>query len=206
MIILLAVAGLSFFIPILLKRYRAEKHQQLLARQLRESIAAMSHAMRVGVNFQQALAYAAQEGSEPLAAEWRRVLNNVQVGRPLADALGELPARVPVSAMHWFVAAVQITQSTGGSLADVLATLAETLQDRETLRDKVAALTAQGKASGILLSLLPFIVMAALWVIVPDMAGPMFATMTGQAMLAVVMVMVFIGGLIIRKIVTIEVA
>jgi len=203
-LVLLLVIGAGF-VPIFIRRLQARARKKLLARQLREALSLMVHALRVGVSFQQALRYAAQEGAEPLAAEWRRVMHAVEIGRPLGEALNDLPERVPVHAMRWFVAAVQITQNTGGSLAEVLGALAETLQDRETLRDKVDALTAQGKASGILLSLLPFIVMAALWVIVPGMAAPMFTTLIGQMLLAAVVVLVTLGGLVIRRIVTIEV-
>ena len=101
--------------------------------------------------------------------------------------------------MGWFVASVQITQSTGGSLADVLDTLAETLQERQTLRDKVSALTAQGKASGLVLAALPFMLLAALRVIVPELVRPMFTTMAGQGMIAGVMISVTIGGLAFVK-------
>jgi tight adherence protein B len=107
--------------------------------------------------------------------------------------------------MGWFVAAVQITQSTGGSLADVLDTLSTTLQERESLRDKVSALTAQGKASGALLSALPFLVTGALFVIAPKMVAPMFTTFIGQMMLAGVLVFIVIGTVVIERIVSIRV-
>jgi len=107
--------------------------------------------------------------------------------------------------MGWFVAAVQITQSTGGTLAEVLETLAETLQERQTLRDKVSALTAQGKASGLVLAALPFMLLAALRVIVPGLVRPMFTTAAGQGMIAGIMISVAIGGLVIWKIVNIKV-
>jgi tight adherence protein B len=107
--------------------------------------------------------------------------------------------------MLWFVAAVQITQSTGGSMADVLETLSTTLQEQQTLREKIAALTAQGKASGILIGAMPFLILAALYFIAPDMVVPMFTSWLGQAMLAGVLVMVGIGGIVIGKIVTIRV-
>jgi tight adherence protein B len=107
--------------------------------------------------------------------------------------------------MRWFTTAIQITQTTGGSLADVLDTLANSLQEQQTLREKVAALTAQGKASGILLSLLPFLMMAALYLVAPDMTAPLFHTPIGQSIIAGVLVSVAIGGAIIKKIVTVKV-
>jgi len=107
--------------------------------------------------------------------------------------------------MRWFVAAVQITQSSGGSMADVLETLSTTLQEQQTLREKIGALTAQGKASGILIGAMPFFILGALYVIAPEMVIPMFTSWLGQSMLAVVLLMVTMGGFVIKKIVTIPV-
>ena len=205
MIILIALVIIALFIPVLVRKLRDQRRRLLLASQLRQSLQNMVHALKIGVGFQQALERTAEEGEMPLAAEWRRLLQTVRLGASWSDSLAELSKRVEIPEMGWFVAAVQITQSTGGSLADVLETLAETLQERQTLRDKVSALTAQGKASGGLLALLPFILLGALRVIVPDLVRPMFTTWVGQAMIAGVMVSVAIGGLVIWKIVNIKV-
>jgi tight adherence protein B len=205
MILLIVIGVLGACLPVIMKRWKAERQRLLLASQLRQSLQNMVHALRVGVSFMQALDYAAQEGEEPLVSHWRRLLQSIRVGQPLVDALRELSERVPLKEMGWFVAAVQITQSTGGSLADVLDQLSTTLQERESLRDKVSALTAQGKASGALLSALPFLVTGALFVIAPKMVAPMFTTLIGQMMLAGVLVFIVIGGVVIERIVSIRV-
>jgi len=205
MIILFALGILAFFIPVLVRKVRDQKRRLLLAAQLRQALQNMVHALRIGVGFQQALERTAQEGEMPLAGQWRRLLQSVRLGASWSDALADLSRNVDIPEMGWFVAAVQITQSTGGTLADVLDTLAETLQERQTLRDKVSALTAQGKASGFVLALLPFILLGALRVIVPDLVRPMFTTALGQAMIAGVIISVAIGGFVIWKIVNIKV-
>ncbi len=123
----------------------------------------------------------------------------------MAPSLDELGTRVTIKEMRWFVAAVQVTQTTGGSLADVLDTLSSTLQEQQTLREKVSALTAQGQVSGILIGAMPFLILLALYFIAPEMVTPMFTSWLGQLMLAGVMGMVAVGGFIIKQIVTIEV-
>jgi tight adherence protein B len=205
MIIIAALGVIALVIPLVVRKFRNQRRRVLLASQLRQALGNMVHAMRIGVGFQQALEYTAQEGEMPLAAEWRRLLQSVKLGASWSEALSELAKRVDIPEMGWFVAAVQITQNTGGTLADVLETLAETLQERQTLRDKVGALTAQGKASGLVLAALPFLLLAALRVIVPDLVKPMFTTAAGQAMIAGVMISVAAGGLVIWKIVNIKV-
>jgi len=205
MILLLAIGVGAAFVPVALKKWKAERQRALLSSQLRQSLQNMVHALRVGVSFMQALDYAAAEGEEPFVLHWRWLLQSIRVGKPLGDALRELSDRVPLREMGWFVAAVQITQSTGGSLADVLETLSDTLQEQQSLREKVSAITAQGKASGALLSALPFLVTGAMFVIAPGMVAPMFTTMIGQAMLAGVLVFIAIGSVVIRRIVSIPV-
>ena len=205
MIIIGVLGGIALFIPGIIQKFVAQRRRLLLASQLRQALQNMVHALRIGVSFQQALDYVALEAEMPLGAEWRRLTGSVRVGASWAEALTELSGRVPVPEMEWFAAAVQITLSTGGTLADVLDTLAETLQERQALRDKVSAITAQGKASGLVLALLPFVLLGALHVMVPDMVRPMFTTLIGQGMVAGVMVSVAIGGLVIWKIVDIKV-
>ncbi len=205
MIILVTLGVLAMFIPALVRKIREGKRRVLLASQLRQALQNMVHALHIGVGFQQALENVVQEAEMPLVAEWRRLLQSVSLGVPWSEALTELAKRVDIPEMGWFVAAVQITQNTGGSLAEVLETLAETLQERQILRDKVSALTAQGKASGLVLAALPFILLAALRVIVPGLVRPMFTTLAGQGMIAGIMISVVMGGLVIWKIVNIKV-
>ncbi len=205
MIIFFTLGLIALFIPAFVRKVRQGKRRILLASQLRQALQNMVHALRIGVAFQQAIAYVARDAEMPLAAEWRRLLQSVGLGVPWFEALAELAQRVDIPEMGWFVAAVQITQSTGGSLSEVLETLAETLQERQILRDKVSALTAQGKASGLVLAALPFVLLAALRVIVPGLVRPMFTTVAGQGMIAGIMVSVALGGLVIWKIVNIKV-
>lgn len=191
-------------LPFLLRSIRREHRNRLLSRQLRQSLQSMGHSLQAGSSFLQALDRTAREGEEPLVREWRTVVQSVQLGTSLHQALGDLARRVPLKEMSWFVTAVQISQQTGGSLSGVLQTLAATLQERETLRDKVSALTAQGKASGAVLGALPFLLMGALAVIAPELIRPLFITQAGQTMLAVVVILVAMGGLVIFKIVSIK--
>lgn len=205
MILILLAVMIAGALPYFLRQWKAERDRLRLASQFRASLQNLVHALRVGVALQQALEYAAREGEAPLAQEWGRVLQATRLGQPLSEALTSFRDRVGLREADWFVTAVTITQSSGGSLADVLDTLASTLQERETLREKVSALTAQGKASGILLTTLPYALMAALALIAPEFSGALFKTTAGQMVIAGVTVSLMMGALVIKKIVTIEV-
>lgn len=205
MILMGIFAALAACVPWLWRRVKEERRRERLASQLRQSLLSLVHALRIGVGFTQALEYVARECPDPLGSHWRHLLQSLQIGKSMPQATEELAVQVPLKEMRWFVAAVQITQTTGGSLAEVLETLSSTLQEQQSLREKIAALTAQGKVSGILLGGLPFLVLAALYIIAPEMVSPMFGSWLGQTMLAGVIVMVSAGGFVIKKIVTIRV-
>jgi tight adherence protein B len=205
MILFFFFAGLVGAIPYVLRRLKAERDRERLANQFRATLQNLVHALRVGVGFQQALDYVAREGEQPLAQEWSRVLQALRLGQPLHQALETFTQRVKLREVKWFVTAVNITQSTGGSLADVLDSLASTLQEQQNLREKIGALTAQGKASGILIATLPYALMGALSIVAPEFVHPLFSTNAGQLVIAAITISLIIGGFVIKKIVTIEV-
>lgn len=186
--------------------FQAQKLREQLAGQFRQSLQNMVFALRAGVGFTQAVDYAAREGQEPLAGYWRWMLQSLQVGKALPELLVEFSKRLPLREAQWFAASVQVTQSTGGSLGDVLETLTGVLQEQQGLREKISALTAQGRASGILLSALPFLVLGALSVVAPEMAAPLFHSWQGHCLLIVMAAMVATGSWIIRWIVTVPVS
>lgn len=184
-----------------LVRWRREQRLERQKRSLRLTLQQMAHALRIGAGFQQALARASQESGGELTPEWRRLYQNLQIGRPLKDALEDLAQRVPLREMRWMGTAVRVSQQTGGSLAGILDLLAGTLREREALRDKIRALTAQGKASAVILSALPFVLLIALQIIAPDLVGPLFSTVLGQGLLAGVMILVATGALVMQQII-----
>lgn len=205
MIILASIMLLVCFIPPLYRNYRKEARRRLLSQQLQQTLAQMAHALRIGVGLQQAFRYAAEEGAPPLSEEWNRLLRRVALGVSWSEAWEELPARVPIPAMKWFVVALEITRQTGGGLADVLESLAESLRERQTLWEKVSALTAPGQASGMVLAALPFVILGVLQLLVPELTRPLFTTRIGQSMLAGVLISVALGGWMIWRMVRIRV-
>jgi tight adherence protein B len=202
-IFLLVATAFSIAAPRLIRKHRAKKHRMLLARQFRASLQNMVHALRVGVGFQQSLERAAEESDPPITAEWRQLVQGLRIGQSLPEALAFFQNRMCIAEARSFATAVKVTRETGGSLSEVLETLSTTLQEREMLREKLSALTAQGRGSGYLLSVLPFLVLAGLILIAPEMALPLFRTAMGQALLAGVIVFVSIGLLVIQRIVSI---
>lgn len=141
-----------------------------------------------------------------MANHWKGLCQSLGVGQTLAEALEQFCETLGFREARWFTAAVLVTKSTGGSLADVLETLAESLNEQQALRDKIQALTAQGIASGALLSILPFVVLIAVAVMAPEIARPLVASWSGQVLLVIITALVASGGWVIYKIVTVPVS
>lgn len=205
MILVLFIIAIGAACPWIIRNVQAARQQLRLAAQFRASLQNMVHGLRIGISFHQALAYAAKESAEPMRQEWERAQQTLRLGTPLPEALNAFVQRIGLKEAETFSIAVQLTQSSGGSLADVLDTLSATLQERETLREKVAALTAQGRASGFLLALLPYALLGAMSMVEPDMAGYFFHTAMGQTLLVGITLSIATGGVFIKKIVTVPV-
>jgi tight adherence protein B len=101
-------------------------------------------------------------------------------------------------------AGLSLARATGGSLAPLLDTLAETLRERERLRGQVRALTAQGRLSGYVVGATPVVMLLVMWLIDPAFVAPVFTTPLGYGMLAAAAVLEALGAVGIRAVVRIE--
>lgn len=165
----------------------------------------MESGLRAGTSLLRAIQLAAQDSEGPLAEEWRLLLQEVQLGVTLPQALQNFEQRLPLPAIQSLMAALLILQETGGNTASVLHTLAQTLRQEAAFQGKLQALTAQGKMSGVVVSAMPFLILAALCVLTPDLARPLFVTSLGRLLLGLAAVLLILGGCCMKRIVTIEV-
>ena len=104
-----------------------------------------------------------------------------------------------------FVTAVRIARELGGNLSESLERLADTLRRKLAMEDKILALTSQGKIQGWIVGLLPIFLAGVLYLMEPEAMTPLFTTTIGYVVLGAVAVLEFIGFIVIRKIVSIEV-
>lgn len=146
----------------------------------------------------------AREVEEPAKSEMSRVVNQVRVGRDLGPALDEAAERMDSDDFRWVAQAIAIHRQVGGNLADVLDTVGETIRERNQTRRQVKALAAEGKLSAYVLMGLPFLVMVALTILNPGYLGRLFDNVLGFMLLGLAAVLLTIGGLWLRKAITIK--
>ncbi len=201
-----AVMGVvGLFFP---RFYVARKQGQRLRAfeaQLPDTISLWVNALRSGYSVLQSMEAIARESPEPTSTEFRRIVQEVQLGIPMEDALEHLLNRMPSDDMDLVNTAVNIQREVGGNLAEILEAIAHTIRERIKLKGEIRVLTAQGRITGWLISLLPIILTLFLMVVSPGYMGGMVENrMCGWPMMGLGLGMIGTGAAIIQKIVSID--
>ncbi len=201
----LLAAVLGFFAPRWYVAYLQGKRLKAFNDQLGDIISMMVSGIRAGYSVLQAMEAVAKEMKEPASEEFSRVVKEVQLGLSLEQALDNLLRRVPSDDLDMMVTAIKVQQEVGGNLAEVLDTISFTIRERVRIKGEIRALTAQARASGYVISLLPIGVALLVYAINPKFMGLMFTDPCGWMMLGVAGVGIISGFFITRKIANIEV-
>jgi tight adherence protein B len=173
--------------------------------QLPDALDMMGRALRAGHAFPTALKMVGEEMSDPLAEEFRAAFDEVNFGISMQDALTSLSVRVPCTDLRFFVIAVVIQRETGGNLAELLANISAIMRDRIKLFAQVRVLSAEGKMSAWILSLLPFAAALLIQVTNPSFLEVLYTDPAGQKMIGGALFMMFLGVLAMRRIINIRV-
>ena len=204
-LIALVIGGGAGFVPfaaLLLKRTR---RLRAFEKSFPEAIDLLARAVRAGHAFTTGLEMIAQELPEPLAGEFRIAYEEQNFGLPLKDALLNFTERVPLVDVRFFVTALLVQKETGGNLAEILDKLAHVIRERFRILGEIRIKTAQGRLTAAILIALPPVLVLVLRAINPGYMRPLFEDPWGHWILGTAALMQVIGGLILWKIVSIEV-
>lgn len=201
----LGLAVLAYVIPGIYLNWSISRRQTKFQNQLIDVLVLVKGAVQAGYSFLQAIDVVVDEVSSPASEEFRRVRREVGLGLPLNQALINLTTRMQSDDLSLVVTAVNINTRVGGNLSTMLEAVVATIRERVQLFNEIRALTSQQRFSGYMLSLLPFIVVAILFVISPDYIGRLFEP---GAMLCIpigALIFVILGNIVIRFMVKIDV-
>jgi len=199
----LAVGGGA--IPRLWLKSAQKKKRSQFNNQLADALLVLANSLRAGFSLLQAMEMVSQEMPNPISGEFHLALREMTYGTATETALIHLSERVGSDVLDLLVTAMLIQRQAGGNLAEVLLNIHATIQDRLRIQQEIKTLTAQGKMSGYVIAALPFGIAAVLSVSNPSYLSVLFTNPIGWAMLAGGLISQFIGFLIIRKIITIEI-
>jgi tight adherence protein B len=192
-------------LPFFWVRRKRSRRLSKIEQQLPESLDMLVSALRVGHSMMTAIGFLGKEMAEPLGAEFRKCFEEQNYGTDLRTAMLNIAGRAPAQDVRMFVAAVLIQKESGGNLAEVLEKVAATNRERFRLKKQIGVHTAQGRATGGILSLLPLILGFLMYLVHPEGISILWKTDVGLKLLYAASGMTVTGGLIIRKIVRIRV-
>jgi tight adherence protein B len=202
-------AVLFSFLPNIYLGMRSKRRIAAFNNQLGDTITMMANALRGGYSFLQTLDMVAKEAPYPVNVEFRRVVQEVGLGRSTEEALSNLQRRVPSEDLDLLITAVNIQMEVGGNLAQILDTIGHTIRERVRIKGEINTLTAQGRISAWVITALPVGLAIFISVVNPTYMAPIFSFgMPPEhwcCLPVASLAMIGIGFVVIMKIMDIEV-
>ena len=181
------------------------KRNQLFIDQFPDVLDIIVRSVRSGFPLQTAMKVVAENIDAPTKHEFQQVIEEVALGRQLDDALKRLAMRIDEQDVHFFVIALRVQQETGGSLSEIMSNLAGIIRKRKLLRHKIKALTAEGRASGVVLGILPVILFGAMYYVSPDRMNLFFITDLGNMLLGACAVLLLTALIVVKSLLKIDI-
>src|SRR6202140_287762 len=198
-------AILGYLIPSFYVKYRINKRLKAFNNQLGDTLPLLSNAIKAGYSFAQATATAAKNGVPPISDEFGRAVREMNLGGSPDESLQNITKRIASADFDLVATAYSIHRTVGGNLAEILDNIAYTIRERVRIKGEIATLTAQARASGTLITFLPIVLAAFMYFVTPTYFRPMFQSFVGWILIVIGGFMIFVGNLIIRRVVAIEV-
>ncbi|HAX68985.1 MAG TPA: type II secretion system F family protein [Anaerolineales bacterium] len=195
------------FAPRMYVKSQQKKRLQKFNDQLPDMLNLMVNGLRAGYSTMQAMEAVSKELPAPICDEFRRVVQEMQIGIPMETALDNLLRRIPSDDLDFVVTAVNVQREVGGNLSEILDNISFTIRERIRIKGEVRVLTAQVRTSGTVLSLIPFGLTVVLWFLNPDylLSITQGGTLCTAAIICTVLGLIFSSYFIMMRIADIEV-
>lgn len=192
-------------VPGIYVNSKIKSNIQKIEQQLPDTLALISNTLKSGYSFLQAIDTASRELPPPISLEFQRILKEINLGTNTEKAMESLGRRVQSQDLELIIMAVLIQRQIGGNLSEILDNISDTIRSRIKIKGEIKVLTAQGKISGIIISLMPVVLGVILYFINPSYISLLFKHPLGLAMLGTAIIMQGLGIYLVRKIIRIEV-
>lgn len=197
--------GTLAMLPFVYLRFKKARRLKAFGAQLPDALDLMARALRSGQSLGAAFSLVSTQLKDPIAGEFGRVFETQNFGVPIEEALQDMTHRVPNLDLKFFCTAVTLQRQTGGDLAEILDKIGHLIRERFKIWGQIAALTGEGRLSGVVLLGLPVVLFGAVYRLNPDYCMVLFTDPMGKQLLGAAIVSQIIGALVIRKIVNIKV-
>jgi len=199
------VAAIGFQVPQVWIKNRQAARIKKLEEQLPETLTLVANSLKAGFGLLQALSLAAEQLEHPIATELSQTIHEMSVGSNADEALNNLSERVGNYDLDLVVTAILVQRSVGGSLAEILDNVSQTMRERVRITGDINTLTAQQRLTGFVVGMLPVVVGGLFLIISPDYITVLFTENLGRVLLGAAAVLEALGIAIMRRILAIEV-
>jgi len=201
---LLAIVG-GLGLPRFILSYLANRRVNAFIQELPDAVDMVVRGIKAGLPLNDGLKMVASEAKEPLASEFRNVVETQQLGVPMADAIQRISENMPIPETNFLATVISIQQTSGGSLSEALGNLSKILRERRKMKAKVKAISSEAKASAGIIGSLPVVVSVIVYIVSPDYIGRLFENSTGHLILGIGFMMMFTGCMVMRKMINFEI-
>ena len=201
-VLLLALTLTAGMIPFGWVWLKMRRRLRAFENQLPDLLITIAASLKAGHSFKQGLQAVVDEGHPPANEEFKRVLTEASLGRPMDDALAEMAERMASKNFEFAITAVTIQRQVGGSLATLFDMVADTVRQRQQFARKIRALTAMGRMSAYTLIGIPFFLLGTITLANGTYMHPLYHTHAGHLLMIIGLTMMAIGSAILKKIVS----
>lgn len=200
-------AVIGFFAPRFYVKRQQRIRLQKFNDQLGDMLNLMVNGLRAGYSTMQALESVSRELPAPICDEFRRVVQEMQIGIPMEKALDNLLRRIPSEDLDFVVTAINVQREVGGNLSEILDSISFTIRERVRIKGEIRVMTSQVRTSGAILSMIPVFLTVALWFVSPEYIGSFFdnGPVCGWIAVGTIIIMIVSGYFAMQKIADIEV-
>lgn len=196
------------FLPGIYVRNQQSKRLKRFNSQLPDMLNLMVNGLRAGYSTMQAMEAVSKEMPAPICDEFRRVVQEMQLGIQMEKALANLLRRIPSEDLDFVVTAINVQREVGGNLAEIMDVITYTIRERIRIKGEISALTAQATYSGRALSIMPVGLLCILWFLNRSYVMEFFNKATlicGVGALVAAVVLIIIGSVVMARIANVEV-
>jgi tight adherence protein B len=196
--------GIAFGLPnLVIARRRASRIKKFVDN-LPEALDIIVRGVRSGLPVNDTLRIIAAEAKEPVKSEFRRVIEQQQLGISVPDALAKMALRVPATETNFFAIVIEIQSKAGGNLSEAVGNLSKTVRERKKMRGKISAMSMEAIASAAIIGVVPFVVTFALYMTSPQYMSLLFTTSHGRIVALIGMSWMAIGGIAMKKMISFD--
>jgi len=194
------LAVLGYVLPAFYLRNRRGHRLRLFDDELPRAMDLIANSMKAGQSVAQSFSAVTDNARPPVSEEFGLARREIELGASVESALGNMEKRMGSADLRLLIMVITIQHAVGGDLPAILTTLADTMRQRAEMRQEVMAATAQSRASSVIITLLPIIVAAFGYFVLPDYFRPLFTNPIGWVILVLAAGLLATGTVIIRRI------